>query len=84
MLSLVNFILLCEVLKCTLNSLINKQLHKFSESDKEKAILHTWLAWQNEPGLSLAQAINARFKKQFILEDRKANDFIHWLQKLFK
>ncbi len=68
----------------TVNTLIENQIHKFSESDKEKAILHTWLAWQKEPGLSLAQAVTLRFKNQFVLDDKKANDFITWLQKLFK
>lgn len=68
----------------TVNTLVKNQLHKFSEADKEKAILHTWLAWQKEPGLSLSQAVTARFKNQFILDDKKANDFITWLQKLFK
>ncbi|MDX2303213.1 MAG: DUF3226 domain-containing protein [Microscillaceae bacterium] len=71
----------------TVDELIQKKLNLFSVSDRMKAIVHTWLAWQEEPGLSLGQAINFRFtqkEKGYLLDDRKASPFILWLQKLFK
>ncbi len=67
------------------NDLIQQGENKFSKSDKTKATLHIWLALQEEPGLSLGQAINYRFlKKDYILDDKKATPFLQWLQKLFK
>ncbi len=75
---------LFKLAKETVDNMFKQGIQKISKVDKSKAILHTWLAWQEEPGLSLAQAVNARFKKRYILDDGKANDFSKWLQKLFK
>ena len=33
----------------------------FSANDVDKAVLHTWLAWQEEPGLPYGTAVRARF-----------------------
>jgi hypothetical protein len=57
-----------------------------AQSHKSKAIIHTWLAWQERLGIQLGKAITYRFIKsqQYILDDGKASDFINWLQALFK
>ena len=34
---------------------------RFSLNDKPKAVIHTWLAWQKEPGKPYGTAITARF-----------------------
>ena len=34
---------------------------RFSQLDEPKAIIHTWLAWQEEPGKPFGTAITARF-----------------------
>jgi len=36
------------------------QAPTFIPNHKSKAVIHTYLAWQNEPGMPLGQAITAR------------------------
>ncbi len=52
---------------------------KFSELDTIKAKLHTWLAWQEEPGRPYGIAIRAKFLDA---NAPHAQDFISWLNKL--
>jgi len=69
-----------------INEIIKAGKNRFSETHKSKAIIHTWLAWQEMPGTQLGKAMTYRFIKsqQYILDDGKASDFINWLQDLFK
>ena len=68
------------------NEILNAGQNRFTQTHKSKAIIHTWLAWQERPGTQLGKAITYRFIKsqQYILDDGKASDFINWLQALFK
>ncbi|MEN8220991.1 MAG: DUF3226 domain-containing protein [Pseudomonadota bacterium] len=68
------------------NDIIKAGQNRFTQTHKSKAIIHTWLAWQERPGTQLGKAITYRFIKnqQYILNDGKASDFINWLQILFK
>ena len=53
---------------------------KFSDNDEIKAIVHSWLAWQKEPGLPFGTALNASFldhKSPFALP------FLKWMHALF-
>ncbi|BBL76744.1 DUF3226 domain-containing protein [Methylomagnum ishizawai] len=53
---------------------------RFPDQDRSKAHIHTWLAWQYEPGKPLGQAITARYL------DANAPDaqrLIAWLKNLF-
>jgi hypothetical protein len=34
---------------------------RFTDLDRSKALMHTWLAWQKEPGKPYGQAITARY-----------------------
>jgi len=54
---------------------------RFKAHDKPKAIIHTWLAWQEEPGRPLRTAITARFLNPNVTQ---VDDFIVWLQRLYK
>jgi hypothetical protein len=46
-----------------------------------KAQLHTWLAWQDEPGTQLGLAV----KRRYLQGDAPlAADFVHWLKRLFE
>jgi len=51
-----------------------------------KALIHTWLAWQERPGTLLGNAITYRYEKskKYLLDDSNASDFVGWLQRLFK
>ncbi|MFT5915702.1 MAG: hypothetical protein ACI81T_002205 [Bacteroidia bacterium] len=57
---------------------------RFNQNNKAKATIHTWLAWQKRPELSLSMAVSHQHLKNYILDDKKASDFVNWLQKLFK
>jgi hypothetical protein len=53
---------------------------RFSQSDKPKAVIHTWLAWQEEPGMPFGTAITARFLDPGVLQ---ADVLVSWLRELF-
>jgi len=53
---------------------------RFSDLAKPKAVIHTWLAWQEEPGKPLGTAITAKYLDAGVPE---VNDFINWLRQLF-
>ncbi|SRR5260370_2236418 len=52
----------------------------FPEGHEIKAELHTWLAWQKEPGKPLGQAITARYLDA---DAPHAQHFMDWIRKLF-
>ena len=53
---------------------------RFSELDKPKAIMHTWLAWQKEPGQPYGTAITSRFLDATLPQ---ADILVSWLNRLF-
>lgn len=53
----------------------------FPEVATPKALIHTWLAWQEKPGLPLGTAITARFLDPCRPE---ADSFVAWLRELFR
>jgi len=53
---------------------------RFGELDEPKALLHTWLAWQKEPGKPLGIAITARCLDPDVPE---VDVFVSWLNRLF-
>jgi hypothetical protein len=53
---------------------------RFSDVNKPKALMHTWLAWQKEPGKPYGQAITARYLDADL---PLAQTFAAWLQKTF-
>jgi len=50
------------------------------EKDHAKSVLHTWLAWQNEPGLPFGIALKAGF---FETRNENALRFVAWFNRLF-
>ena len=69
----------------TIEDLISHKLNRFSSNKKSKAIIHTWLAWQEQPGMPLGRAITHRLlDKNYLTDTKKANNFINWLQRMFK
>ena len=52
----------------------------FKEKDTIKAIVHTWLAWQEDPGSPMGLAIT----KAYLNKDaQEVRPFIDWLNRLF-
>lgn len=52
----------------------------FKPKDKPKAVVHTWLAWQEDPGLPFGTAITARFLDPNVPE---VDVLVAWLKRLF-
>lgn len=52
----------------------------FNDRDEPKAIIHSWLAWQKDPGLQIGTAIKARFLDP---NCPTAFEFIAWLKRLY-
>jgi hypothetical protein len=48
--------------------------------DHAKSVLHTWLAWQDEPGLPVGIALKAGF---FETDNENALRFVSWFNRLF-
>lgn len=53
---------------------------RFTDLDRPKALMHTWLAWQEEPGKPFGTAITARFLDPCLPQ---ADSLASWLKRLF-
>ena len=53
---------------------------QFSDLDKIKAHVYTWLAWQEEPGRPFGTAIKAAY---FLHATPEALNFVNWFKQLF-
>ncbi len=58
----------------------NQELTSFKEPHLSKAVIHTYLAWQDEPGKPLGQAVTAQVLQP---STQTAKAFIDWLKRLF-
>lgn len=54
---------------------------RFTDVARPKALIHTWLAWQKEPGKPLGTAITARFLDP---KDSRADALVAWLKRLYR
>ena len=53
---------------------------RFGPLAEPKAVIHTWLAWQQEPGKPMGTAITARYLDANVAE---VDTLVSWLQRLF-
>ena len=56
------------------------EVKKFSTIHLSKAVVHTWLAWQEDPGTPMGQALT---KKYLDASAPITTDFLKWLRRLF-
>lgn len=64
----------------TLHALETDRLARYAEVNRTKALLHSWLAWQEEPGRPVGQALAYRY----LADDTElARRFGAWLRRLF-
>ncbi len=57
-----------------------EQERRFPENHTIKAQFHTWLAWQQEPGKPMGQAITKKFLDS---NSPSALQFISWVTRVF-
>ncbi|MBI5082412.1 MAG: hypothetical protein HZB17_14090 [Chloroflexi bacterium] len=63
-----------------LSEIESEKFNRYSLVHRPKALIHTWLAWQEKPGMPMGQAITA----QVLLHNAEiSNSFIAWLKRLF-
>jgi hypothetical protein len=55
-------------------------LNKYKSVHKAKARIHTFLAWQEEPGVSMGNAIAKSYLRA---DSEQAVLFVDWLRRLF-
>jgi hypothetical protein len=55
-------------------------LRRYSATQRPKALIHTWLAWQETPGQPMGTAITARSLSH---DSPLATTFVAWLRRLF-
>lgn len=53
---------------------------RFCDRKEPKAIVHTWLAWQENPGLPMGTSIS---KDCFDLNAPEVDVFVSWLERLY-
>ena len=71
---------LLTIVNQTLNSIESQNLNKYSLNHKTKAKIHTWLAWQENPGTPMGQAIT---KKYLETNNEICDLFVNWLNRMF-
>jgi len=64
----------------TLDKIESKELNKYSLSHKSKALIHTWLSWQEDPGTPMGLAIT---KKYLTTEKEICSALIQWIKTTF-
>jgi hypothetical protein len=59
----------------------SKGLNRYNNPlHKPKALIHTWLSWQEDPGTPMGLAITKRY---LTTEEENCSHFIQWLRDLF-
>ena len=71
---------LLPIVKSTLTDIEEKHLNKYTMNHKSKAEIHTWLAWQEEPGTPMGSSITKRY---LTTETETCQALINWLIRLF-
>lgn len=65
----------------TIQGLETEGLSRFSPVKRQKALLHTWLSWQAEPGRPLGQAVEMGYLNA---RDQAMDAFAQWFQRVFQ
>jgi hypothetical protein len=65
-----------------LDELESEKINKYNLIHRSKAKIHTWLAWQENPGSPMGKAITARY---LLPENKEISDkFVDWIKQVFK
>ncbi len=64
----------------TVDELSQKDFCEFKEKEKQKALIHTWLAWQKSPGLPFGTAVKSGY---FDVNSPSVEPFLKWFENTF-
>jgi len=71
---------LLPIVNSTLDSIEKQKLNKYALIHKSKAVIHSWLAWQEEPGTPMGLSITKRY---LTTDEKTCLRLIKWLGELF-
>ena len=71
---------LLPIVRTTLNDIESKKLNNYSSIHRSKAEIHSWLAWQKEPGTPMGFSITKRY---LTTDNESCKQLINWLKELF-
>lgn len=63
----------------TIHTLESKKIQRYKEVHRSKALMHTWIAWQDKPGIPLGQSATRYLDTNTEL----CQQFADWLRRLF-
>lgn len=65
----------------TLKDIEDQKLNPYSLTHKSKALIHTWLSWQKDPGTPMGLGITKRY---LTTDENTCSLLINWLTELFE
>jgi len=71
---------LLPIVYSTLLNIEQENLNKYSLIHKAKAVIHSWLSWQGDPGTPMGLAITKRY---LTTDNESCKLLINWLNELF-
>ena len=72
---------LLQIANQTLYAIEKEKLNNYIPAHKSKALIHTWLSWQGDPGTPMGLAITKKF---LTTEEENCNKLINWLSTSFQ
>ena len=57
---------------------------RFAKRHRSKACVHTWLAWQDDPGLPMGRALEREESQILLASGPLADRFLAWLSRLYE
>lgn len=69
------------IARSTIDHIETNKLNKYSLVHNSKALIHSWLAWQETPGAPLGQSITNKYLSTSVAS---CQVFIDWIKELFK
>lgn len=72
---------LLPVAESALDAIKDKNLNLYKDIHRSKALIHTWLAWQEDPGTPMGLSITKKYLDSSVKE---CTAFTDWLKELFK
>lgn len=71
---------LLPIVNSTLEDIERKELNKYASIHKSKAVIHSWLAWQEDPGTPMGLGITKRY---LTTDEATCSLLIKWVDELF-
>jgi len=71
---------LLPIVHSTLDDIEKKKLNKYAPIHKSKAVIHSWLSWQEDHGIPMGLGITKRYLST---DEETCSLLVKWLDELF-